>query len=1060
MQIEKNNLKKLLTSNRIQARVCQVIQAGATFVFASLLSLVLAAVALAQENSLHFHVSDTANKPISGVILSIRPDAATTLPTDEMGQTHIQLSALLKAGDKFILQVVQAPEDMVMISPWDNQITLTSAKNDSPRHVSIVLGRRGDRTLLKNSGVLTALVFRMVRYLPPGLVDEATTKKLRQEELKHIAELYGLPPEEVDRSIREWGVKTSDSYGKGLVALYEGNFSGASNLFSASLKTPGPELKPMYAQPAQSIIDKGQSLYQQGEYEKAIAYYQQALILSPGDVTILNELGIIYAGRDRFSEAEAAYRQAINIAEKDNPPGLTLAIVLDNLAILYIQKNLLAQAMPLLDQSVSILKSTESSGPEFAKAIETRADIDYVLGHYDEAVLGYKQFVIISQEIPGTDPRSLKEPLHRIGEFYLTRGDCAQAELWYRRVQTLTEGVSGPYSSAAAAAHDDLGNVYQAEGNYERAEMAYNRALEIRKQIFDPEDLVMATSYSNLAVLYTKQGKNEQAESLFKQAISISENELGQNARGVATIRKNFAILLRQMNLEAAAEKEEAQANEILRPHLKDQINPLSFSARIHLDGILLGSIYPHLDLVGNIPRSPARVLRVSVGMHPHELFDQQVNHINTQGWRLPPGFYYDTTAQPPGWGQPLIGNLQVKGMGLNYTPPDYFNCDSQCIRQLQAEATGLTFPFELPNRQMPDSFRFTHGGIAIIYVDYPPVPARPGLEFSLLPEEQSGFHFVGRYTFANVWASTVVQDIKYVNNSFPPSAKYTLVNNTHTRLRYDVFNIGGLESSAGARFPWNDFFTQYDLTKVSNVVTSVPIADAFCRFCFTGGESGNFSNGKGLTFTPRVGFSYFTQIMSETVSLPAAATSSLLTDLSRPVRILWHAADNQIKGSESPSSMQYLINQSHHAWDHTPVLYVFNPKPVQFATMINFNPGRVYDGVGFSGLRRSLKFTDQDFSRDFWVGESPHYIKSGINAYKEELLRFQFHLDSSSFRPINAHNEQLLYSFRYFSDFFSDAGQIWKLILDNPPLEIDSLDLPGFRPPHVKAIDWFIIPH
>jgi tetratricopeptide (TPR) repeat protein len=540
-------------------------QVAGQLMLTCLFCLILATVAFSQENFLEFRVIDVAGHPLSGVTLSLKADGATSAPTDQTGKTRITLSSSFRPGSKVALQIVQTPEDMIMVLPWDDRVVVPVVRNASQGIVSIVLGRRGDRTLLEKTDVQMALMSKIIRELTPKPDNDVATEKQRQEALNRISEAYGLQPEEVDRSIREWGAKTSNPYEKGLVALYENKYSDADRLFSTSIKTQEPGLELVKAGLVKATVDRGKSLYKQGIYEEAIACYQQALALSPNDVIVLNELGMLYSDQDRFGEAESAYKQAIIISEKLNPSSLTLAVALNNLSILYIQKELSAQAEPLLARSSAILKkATEPDSVELAKTLETLADIYHATGHDADAAPFYEQMATIKEKIFGTDQPEMKEPIHRLGEFYRARGDYVRAEFWYQRALTLTEKTAGPESPSVAASLDDLAHVYQAQGDTGKAKSLSQRALAIRENTLDSGHPAIAKSLEHLAVLNDQRNDDKEVEPLFLRSLIIRKNALGENDLSVPNTQKKYAAWLRKMKRGTEAAEMEKQANAFL----------------------------------------------------------------------------------------------------------------------------------------------------------------------------------------------------------------------------------------------------------------------------------------------------------------------------------------------------------------------------------------------------------------------------------------------------------------------------------------------------------------
>ena len=86
------------------------------------------------------------------------------------------------------------------------------------------------------------------------------------------------------------------------------------------------------------------SLYQKGQYDRAVVVARQALELAertvgPGDpntAASLNSLALLYATQGDYAKAEPLYKRALAIDEKAlGPDHPSVATTLDNLAALY-----------------------------------------------------------------------------------------------------------------------------------------------------------------------------------------------------------------------------------------------------------------------------------------------------------------------------------------------------------------------------------------------------------------------------------------------------------------------------------------------------------------------------------------------------------------------------------------------------------------------------------------------------------------------------------------------------------------------------------------------------
>ncbi len=98
-------------------------------------------------------------------------------------------------------------------------------------------------------------------------------------------------------------------------------------------------------QKAIELFNQGQDAHAQGEFAKALNFYDQALKLFPDVPEIENQKGSALVSLNRFTEAEVSFRKALELKEDWSLP-------LVNLGSLLIKKNQFAEAEKLLNQAI------------------------------------------------------------------------------------------------------------------------------------------------------------------------------------------------------------------------------------------------------------------------------------------------------------------------------------------------------------------------------------------------------------------------------------------------------------------------------------------------------------------------------------------------------------------------------------------------------------------------------------------------------------------------------------------------------------------------------------
>src|SRR5829696_8198169 len=65
------------------------------------------------------------------------------------------------------------------------------------------------------------------------------------------------------------------------------------------------------------LLEKGNSLYQQGEYQEAITWFDKVLAIDPSNVNALNNKGVALYSLGQFQEAITSYDKVLAIDPND-----------------------------------------------------------------------------------------------------------------------------------------------------------------------------------------------------------------------------------------------------------------------------------------------------------------------------------------------------------------------------------------------------------------------------------------------------------------------------------------------------------------------------------------------------------------------------------------------------------------------------------------------------------------------------------------------------------------------------------------------------------------------
>ena len=259
-----------------------------------------------------------------------------------------------------------------------------------------------------------------------------------------------------------------------------------------------------------SINNLGANYANLGEYEKAIAFYQQALDMSRkigdhlAESSNINNLAALYSVLGRYGEAEPLYKEALAIKKQqlgDNHPDV--AQTLNNLATLYRIQGRYSEAEPLLQQSLVIMK----------------------------------------QQLGPNNP-DVAQSLNNLAELYLSQGRYSEAEPLLKQSLAIRKQQLGDNHPDTAQSLNNLAGLYQSQGRYSEAEPLYKEALFIFKQQLGNNHPDVAQTLNNLATLYWNQGKYPEADELFSQGLQVEEYNFSQNLIAGDELQKQAYIAI------------------------------------------------------------------------------------------------------------------------------------------------------------------------------------------------------------------------------------------------------------------------------------------------------------------------------------------------------------------------------------------------------------------------------------------------------------------------------------------------------------------------------------
>jgi tetratricopeptide (TPR) repeat protein len=268
---------------------------------------------------------------------------------------------------------------------------------------------------------------------------------------------------------------------------------------------------------------------------------------------IANEVALPLKALARYAEAEALFRRALAIDEKNNhPDGVA---VLTNLAGLLHATNRLAEAEPLIRRALAIYeKRNGANHPNVARALNNLAQLLQDTNRLAEAEPLMRRALAIDEQSLGPEHPSVGIDLNNLARLLNASNRAVEAERLYRRALAIGEQSLGPDHPDVAIRLNNLANLLGDTNRLAEAEPLFLRALAINEQVFGLEHPEVAICLNGLARLLQATDRVSDAERLYRRALAIAEPSLGPDHPDVAICLNNLASLLQNTNRLAEAE--------------------------------------------------------------------------------------------------------------------------------------------------------------------------------------------------------------------------------------------------------------------------------------------------------------------------------------------------------------------------------------------------------------------------------------------------------------------------------------------------------------------------
>jgi tetratricopeptide (TPR) repeat protein len=309
---------------------------------------------------------------------------------------------------------------------------------------------------------------------------------------------------------------------------------------------------PGYAQsPAwQNFNNQGQSAYQHGKMKEAEGFFQESITEARQSKTkdgwlamSLNNLGNVYCAESKYAEAIPLFDECVAILKSQ--PGVTpvmVASALNNLANAYQGAGQVKEAESTYRTALSANQKSTDPKRSLMGSLVGLANVLIAQKKYPEAKSLIDQAVAYGEKHPEQDQRGLSTAYSESADLAMHNNDLKSAEALFLKASLLDEKLYGNNSAQKAADLNNLAAVRERQGKTTEAEALYQKANQVAAKSDTNKEGSLQTLI-NLANFSNEHHQTDKAVVYMEQALPLAISVLGDDSSDVVQLKNNLACL-------------------------------------------------------------------------------------------------------------------------------------------------------------------------------------------------------------------------------------------------------------------------------------------------------------------------------------------------------------------------------------------------------------------------------------------------------------------------------------------------------------------------------------
>ncbi|NNF33329.1 MAG: tetratricopeptide repeat protein, partial [Saprospiraceae bacterium] len=307
-------------------------------------------------------------------------------------------------------------------------------------------------------------------------------------------------------------------------------------------------------------------------YDTIINYSEKMKVDPLMIVQYYNEKGELIFENGNYEKALVNFQKSCKIGEGIlDSKHYDLAITYDNIGVLY--RYLGEYEKGLEYQNKSLTLQEDILDPKHPQIAITCGNIgityDY-LGQYEKALEYLQRALVLQEEILDPKHQSLSVTYNDIGGVYLSLEEYEKGLEYQQKALKIDEEILDPNHPQLANTYDNIGVTYRYLEQFDKALELHLKAYDKRKKALNPNHPDIAYSLSNIGGTYLNLGKYEEALEYQQKTLAIRKEILDPNHPDIAWSYYDIGLIYLYMEkYELAVEFQQKDLDiqeEILEP--------------------------------------------------------------------------------------------------------------------------------------------------------------------------------------------------------------------------------------------------------------------------------------------------------------------------------------------------------------------------------------------------------------------------------------------------------------------------------------------------------------